>query len=147
MNIVNLKLTFKLFLLTLFLLLLISSFAMHLYINSFILSLSIFLYFSLKIASIYKILIIGLIVDAVLGYQFGLTNIAFLLLIFVDILISKFLSINKNELFLYHLLLLLVGSIIYSWLILGQDFFTLHLIINFFTSAIYFILLNRYATR
>jgi hypothetical protein len=92
-------------------------------------------------------LIIGLIVDAVLGYQFGLTNMAFLLLIFVDILISKFLSINKNELFLYHLLLLLVGSIIYSWLILGDDFFALHLIINFFTSAIYFILLNRYATR
>ena len=133
-----------LFVLTLLISLLISSWLIFEPITILIIVFFVFAYFHKKLNSLVTILIFGFIYDGSLGYLFGFTNLIFLEIILVDFGLKKFVSL-KNQRTQYYPLILILNGLLFS-LILNYPTSQLipFLIVNLIIGYIYFFSLMKY---
>ena len=133
-----------LFVLTLLISLLISSWLIFEPITILIIVFFVFAYFHKKLNSLVTILIFGFIYDGSLGYLFGFTNLIFLEIILVDFGLKKFVSL-KNQRTQYYPLILILNGLLFS-LILNYPTSQLipYLIVNLIIGYIYFFSLMKY---
>ena len=133
-----------LFVLTLLISLLISSWLIFEPITILIIVFFVFAYFHKKLNSLVTILIFGFIYDGSLGYLFGFTNLIFLEIILVDFGLKKFVSL-KNQRTQYYPLILILNGLLFS-LILNYPTSQLipYLIVNLSIGYIYFFSLMKY---
>jgi predicted membrane protein len=133
-----------LFVLTVLISLLISSWLIFEPITILIIVFFVFAYLHKKLNSLVTILIFGFIYDGSLGYLFGFTNLIFLEIILVDFGLKKFINLNNQRAQYYPLILILNGLLLSVILNYPTSHLIPYLIVNLIIGYIYFHCLMKY---
>jgi predicted membrane protein len=133
-----------LFVLTVLISLLISSWLIFEPITILIIVFFVFAYLHKKLNSLMTILFFGFIYDGSLGYLFGFTNLIFLEIILVDFGLKKFINLNNQRAQYYPLILILNGLLLSVILNYPTSHLIPYLIVNLIIGYIYFHCLMKY---